>query len=233
MFSNFKTSCKNFLLKLQLHRVFYFLVRPSLLLSNTLKFSKWISDNKTEKNKKYLNFLYREDLYQFVNENNISNQPLLYLEFGVFKGDSIKWWLSCNNNIESAFYGFDTFEGLPESWGDYKKGDFDATIPNISDTRVQFVKGLFQDTLPGFLGQLNSNKKIIVHIDADLFSSTLYVLTTLRPFLKKDDIILFDEFFVPNDEFSAFEIFCRSFYIKYELLGATNNYFRVAIKLTN
>lgn len=68
-------------------------------------------------------------------------------------------------------------------------------------------------------------------MDADLFSSTLYVLTSLAPFLKSGDIIIFDEFNVPNHEFLAFEAFINSYYFEYEVLGAVNNYYNLAVKI--
>ena len=42
---------------------------------------------------------------------------------------------------------------------------------------------------------------------------------------KSGDIILFDEFNVPNHEYSVFKIFNESFYIDFELIGAVNNYY--------
>ena len=36
---------------------------------------------------------------------------------------------------------------------------------------------------------LLSDKRLVINIDADLYTSTLYVLTMLAPYLKKDDII--------------------------------------------
>jgi hypothetical protein len=68
-------------------------------------------------------------------------------------------------------------------------------------------------------------------LDADLFSSTLYALTTLHPFIKKDDILIFDEFNVPTHEFKAFMDYVDSYYIQYEILAAVNNYFQVAIRI--
>ena len=231
MLSRFKTKCKNLLLKANIHKALAFLIRPALLISNTIKLSKWIARNVNETNRSAMNFSRREDHYGAIYNSEIQNTEILYLEFGVFKGESITWWIMNNSNPGSRFYGFDTFEGLPEKWGNYSKGDFYSAIPNITDTRLKFIKGLFQDTLPGFLKRVELNKRLLIHLDADLFSSTLYVLTSMAPFLKKGDIILFDEFNVPNDEFSAFEIFCRSYYINYELLSATRNYFQVGIKL--
>ena len=70
-------------------------------------------------------------------------------------------------------------------------------------------------------------------MDADLYSSTIFVLTQLVPFLNKDDIIIFDEFGVPMHEFRAFQDFFNSFYMKFELLSATNNYLQIAIKLVS
>ena len=68
-------------------------------------------------------------------------------------------------------------------------------------------------------------------MDADLFSSTLFVLTSLANYLKEGDIVMFDEFNVPNHEFMAFKYFTESYYIKFELIGAVNNYYQVAFKV--
>ena len=137
-----------------------------------------------------------------------------------------------NKNVNSKFYGFDTFEGLPESWGTYAKGDMNANLPGIEDTRIKFVKGLFQNTLFDFIDSHRiGNCKMIIHLDSDLFSSTLFALTTLARFLKKDDIIIFDEFNVPNHEYFAFKVFTESFYVKYELIAAVNNYYQSAFRI--
>ena len=73
---------------------------------------------------------------------------------------------------------------------------------------------------------------MIVHIDADLYSATLFVLTSIYPFLKKNDIIIFDEFNVANHEFKAFMAFVDAFYFKYEVIGAANNFYQLAIKVS-
>ena len=64
--------------------------------------------------------------------------------------ESIECFAKLNTSPESRFYGFDTFEGLPE---DYivssrtvlKKETFSTggIFPQIDDSRVKFFKGLF------------------------------------------------------------------------------------------
>lgn len=69
-------------------------------------------------------------------------------------------------------------------------------------------------------------------LDADLYSATLYTLTTIAPFLKKGDILFFDEFAVPTHEFKAFNDFSRSFTIDLKLIAAANNYYFSAFKVS-
>jgi O-methyltransferase len=210
----------------------------SLTFSNTLYLSKWISQQskavlmndfftwKRDHTKRYQ--LYNEVLKMIDAESSFN-----YLEFGVYRGESFRWWLENAQNKENKYWGFDTFEGLPEDWGVYKKGEMSAEMPHNTDSRGMYVKGLFHQSLPEFLkkNELNPNKRNIIHLDADLFSSTLMVLSTLAPYLKKGDILFFDEFNVPNHEFFAYKIFTESFYVKTKLLGAVNNYYQVAMMI--
>jgi O-methyltransferase len=217
-----------------------FLKGPLLFVSNLMSLGKWIAEHRHEAG---LNDFFaprreyskRFKLYEYVQSvYNLKEEPINYLEFGVCGGYSFKWWVEGNIHPESRFYGFDTFEGLPEKWGVfYKRGDMLADVPVIPDDRAEFVKGLFQDTLFGFLQShpLKEDKRKIIHMDADLFSSTLFVLTTLAPLLRKGDILLFDEFNVPNHEFHAFKSFTESYYAKVKLIGAVNNYYQVAMEI--
>lgn len=56
-------------------------------------------------------------IYENINKDIIKDDPIDYLEFDVYKGDSIKKWLQINKNPEPRFFGFDSFEGLPEDFG--------------------------------------------------------------------------------------------------------------------
>jgi hypothetical protein len=68
-------------------------------------------------------------------------------------------------------------------------------------------------------------------MDADLYTSTLFVLTTVSPYLRKGDIILFDEFNVPMHEFKAFSEWVKSYYINYQVIAAVNNFYQIAIRI--
>lgn len=175
----------------------------------------------------------RYDMYHYLLKKEKLDSAIDYLEFGVAFGLSFKWWVENNKSPESRFWGFDTFEGLPEDFNFMKKSEMstEGKIPQLDDCRHIFFKGLFQDTLPDFLKSYNPGKRKVINLDADLYSSTLFVLASIAPYLNKGDIILFDEFGVPMHEFRAFEDFFNSFYIKYEVLSAVNNYFQIAIKI--
>ena len=178
----------------------------------------------------------RFTLYEEISKaEKLYTEPVDYFEFGVCGGFSFKWWLGHNTNSGSRFYGFDTFEGLPESFGSFEKGSMAVTLESlqIDDSRAAFYKGLFQDTLIPFLNDYKSERKKLIHLDADLFSSTLFSLSQLYRFLQEGDILLFDEFAVPKHEFMAFKIFTESFYVNYEVIGAANNYLFLAVKIKN
>jgi O-methyltransferase len=228
---------KGILLLIRPHLYLGWLRRFLLTTYNVISLSKWVSqqDKKDIYNDFYSPFRKyskRYDLYEYVlHKINLENEAIDYLEFGVCEGHSFRWWLSKCTNPQSRFYGFDTFEGLPEKWGPYQKGEMFSHMPEINDDRGKFIKGLFQDTLPDFIlnNNLNNGKRKLIHLDADLFSSTLFTLGTLAPYLKKGDILIFDEFNVPNHEFFAFKMFADAYYLKTRLLGAVNNYFQTIL----
>jgi hypothetical protein len=229
---------KSLFLKWNLHKV----VQPfSLGLKNAVfmaDMSAWRNDHPV---KGYNDFYQdtweysrRYNLYEaIVQQEGLTNAPIDYLEFGVAGGVSFKWWLQQNQHEASRFYGFDTFEGLPEDWGPFGKGTMAHSLESlqITDLRSTFYKGLFQHTLLPFLEGYKPGKRKLIHLDADLFSASIFVLTQLYRFLQPGDILLFDEFVVPQHEFLAFKIFTESFYVNYEVIGAANNYLFVAVKI--
>lgn len=177
-------------------------------------------------------FLYKDVLDHF----DLSSKPVHYFEFGVASGASFKWWLENSRHADSHFYGFDTFEGLPEDWGGfYQKGAMSHGIPQVNDERAKFFKGLFQDTLVPFIQDHQALMRLpvrkVIHLDADLFTSTLFTLSQFYPYLQKGDVLIFDEFSVANHEFKALDLFEEAFYVKCKPLFAQNNFYQLAMEV--
>lgn len=229
---------KSLFIKLRLHTVFHPFTGLFLNLVYLTRFSQWAHSNKKIEYNDFFkgwrwNYSKRYAMYKWVIEKEGLTGPLTYLEFGVASGKSFDWFMSQNSDADSRFFGFDTFDGLPEDWGPFKKGAFSNNneMPLIKDYRGKYLKGLFQQTVPEFISQFDNSRRNILMMDADLWSATLYVLTSFAPFLKKGDIIFFDEFVVPTHEFKAFLDFTQSYYVNLELIAAANNYYFVAFKV--
>jgi len=180
----------------------------------------------------------RDVLYRHVNDTILKNRPIDYLEFGVFFGDSFRQWMQINTRPESRFVGFDSFEGLPEDWeaGNRKKGEFNrnGNIPVITDPRGSFVKGWFNQTLEPFLaanaGTFGQGRQLVLHMDADLYSSTLYVLTTLNRIIRRGTVLVFDDF-QARDDFAALHEFTRAAGWNWRILGARKGLGKLAAVL--
>jgi hypothetical protein len=146
----------------------------------------------------------------------------------------LRWWVENNQHPESSFVGFDSFEGLPEDWDGWPKGAFstEGQLPEISDPRCSFVKGLFQNTLPGWLSARDFARRTVLNLDADLYSSTLMVLTQLLPKLKTDDILIFDEFGSYLHEYRAFSDATTAYQKRFVPVARTHHWGVVALKTT-
>jgi O-methyltransferase len=213
-------------------------IKPSYyvdFINGLFKLGYWIKKYKNNS----INFKNIFDFYKYINDRILENCPIDLFEFGVYKGDSLKKWLQINSNPQSRFFGFDSFSGLPEDWkhlgGKTPKGTFDVKgiLPDIKDNRVRFVKGYFQDTLSDFLTkEYTIGNRIVIHCDADLYSSTLYVLATMHRLIIPGTIIIFDEFNSVIDEFRAFSDYISSFRRRFKLLASAEPFFtRVAIEI--
>jgi hypothetical protein len=159
----------------------------------------------------------------------------LVVEFGVGSGHTMR---QCTNILKTRFpgksfkvRGFDWFKGLPEAWVYTRdpnivaapQGAFsqNGLIPNIEG--VEYYVGLFEDTLPAFV-EKEAEPLALVHIDCDLYSSTKTVLESIRPYLVKDTIIAFDEWYYLHNstyddhEAKAFLEFVDKYQIAYEFV---------------
>tara|TARA_Y100001935_G_C17139254_1_gene424652 strand:+ start:83 stop:787 length:705 start_codon:yes stop_codon:yes gene_type:complete len=148
--------------------------------------------------------------------NNNKSSENLYLEFGVFKGESINLFGKFLKQHNLKIYGFDSFEGLEEEWNmnDYNpigRFSLNKKKPKVLEN-VNLIVGKVQDTLDEFLKGKKNKKIIFAHLDMDTYTPTKYTLNKIKPYLQSGSVILFDEFYgFPNwkqHEFKAFtEIF--------------------------
>jgi len=148
----------------------------------------------------------------------IDGACVTYIEFGVYQGDSISYFCSRNQNANSKFLGLDSFEGLPESWAGNPIGYFTTSgaFPELKDSRVLFIKGYFNETWGKLFPEISGRTNLLVHFDADLYSSTLFALTKMD-ILRQEYYAIFDEF--SGDEVRALSDYLISYGAKVEFLA--------------
>jgi hypothetical protein len=176
----------------------------------------------------------RTELYRYVHETYVKGDALDYLEFGVFKGDSIREWTSLNKHEGSRFFGFDSFEGLPETWRPGQEAGYfrvDGAVPRIDDPRVQFVKGWFEETIPHFAREFSTKNRLLLHLDADLYGSTMLPLVYFAPFMSKGTLLIFDEFYDREHEFKALQDWQRICRKQFQIVAEMQNYGRICAEL--
>lgn len=159
----------------------------------------------------------------------------LNMEFGVADGDSI-----CNfaQGIQNKFYGFDSFEGLPEDWKQgYGRGKFQRDgMPQVPKN-VELIQGWYEDTLPLFAAREDMQGKTadFIHIDCDLYTSTKTVFNNIGRFIRSGTVIAFDEYFNYSgwqfDEYKAFQEFVQENGIQYKYLAYVDRNSQVCIKI--
>jgi O-methyltransferase len=146
----------------------------------------------------------------------ISNVNGDIAEAGVYRGFSAK--IICEGKKDKSVHLFDTFAGLPEP-GEFdspilKQGNFKASLDTLEKdfsvySNVKFYKGLMSDTIK----LVPTIKFCFVHLDVDLYESTLDGLRYFYNNMKTGGVILghdyprfsgvkkaFDEFFEDKPE---------------------------------
>lgn len=208
-------------------------VAPLFLLDKPIQIIKWCRFVESCDCPLFPN---RESLYEYIEKAILGGAPVDYLEFGVAGGDSLRCWLELNSHPESRFWGFDSFEGLPDDWSPSRpKGTFTqrGRPPKLHDPRVRFEIGLFQDTLPRFLHAFHPQRQVIIHNDSDLYSATLYTLTKLDSSVSDGTIIIFDEFWDAAHEFRAFMDYVAAYRRTFSVIAGTRRFGQVAVVLRN
>lgn len=123
---------------------------------------------------------------------SLASRGRMALEFGVYEGASLSE--IAKERGDGQVYGFDSFEGLPETWrSGFPEGRFAVDrLPHIDGAAL--VTGWFDRSLPEFLAR-HPGPVDFVHIDCCLYSATATVLILLEPRIVPGTVLLFDEFF--------------------------------------
>jgi hypothetical protein len=157
-----------------------------------------------------------------------------YMEFGVFTGGTMRYM--AKRLPQAAFHGFDSFEGLPEAWGGFNLGkrafDVGGHLPQVP-SNVTLYKGWFNKTLPVWC-ESHPSPIAFMHIDCDLYSSTVDILKILAGHMQPGTIILFDEYFNypgwERHEYKAWQEFVRDYAVTYDYIGYARQQVAVRIK---
>ena len=153
----------------------------------------------------------------------------LYLELGVYYGSSLD---IIADSAPGMVHGFDSFEGLPESWfvGSEKgplavepSGAYTTkgVLPNQRENAAIHV-GWFEETLPAFLDR-HAGDVAFMNVDCDIYSSTRTIFENLSERLRPGSIIVFDEYFCYPEwrqhEYKAFQEYIASSPYSYEYIA--------------
>lgn len=151
-----------------------------------------------------------------VSAENTENIVGDIAEVGVYRGGSAK--IICETTKKQV-YLFDTFEGLPrigreDDTAQFRKGEYNASYDDVKNylkeyANIQFHKGLFPNTAT----PVKNKQFSLVHLDVDIYESTLRGLEFFYPRMSEGGIIIshdytcavgvkkaFDEFFKNKPE---------------------------------
>jgi hypothetical protein len=92
---------------------------------------------------------------------------------------------------------------------------------------VEFLKQIHEELAP-------LHRRLVIYLDADLYSSTLYVLTSFAPHLKAGDLLVLDDFASvrsPTCVFRALMDFRAAYGVRYTPLASSSPHALVALRV--
>ena len=132
-----------------------------------------------------------------------------YLEFGVYQGASL---ICAHDALRAAgleevrLFGFDSFEGLPETTEDADvwlrgqfRSDYEFTVERLREAgvdldRTLLVRGFFEDSLTSELCERENIRRAgVIMLDCDLYTSTVEALAFCRPLIRDVAFLFFDD----------------------------------------
>jgi O-methyltransferase len=156
--------------------------------------------------------------------------PPVFFEFGCHSGRTFSAAVNAARYLQlndAQFYAFDSFVGLPET-DSYEDGIFQTgsfctnrtDFLNIVKKKTGLIvdeknihEGFYSETLTSKL-QDRMPKVGVVHIDVDLYSSTVDVLNFIKPLLVVGTVLVFDDWYcfspgANKGELRAVKEFCE------------------------
>lgn len=128
-------------------------------------------------------------------------------EAGVFLGGTAIVMLSASPGKQ--LHLFDTFAGLPHEEGKFETGEWEGSIPNVKRNlaeyadRIDFHAGLF----PESAAELEHLRFSCVHLDLDLYDSTLAALEWFWPRMVSGGILVSHDYPLSDGVVKAFHEF--------------------------
>ena len=133
-----------------------------------------------------------------------------YYEFGIYRGYT--FWTAQQlarqlNLRQMRFFGFDSFEGLPEpdknEKDEFLKGEYSCSREYVEGNldnhgvdwaRTNLIEGYFSESLkPEIKTKLSMKPAAVILVNCDLYSSTNDVLGFVEDLLQDKTIIMFDD----------------------------------------
>jgi len=212
----FKNNIKSHFIKQKLKSLFYLIFDRNLY-------------------KAHKSYLFTDEQLKFthileaINYIRIAELPNSYFEFGCHSARTFSAAARSARYLkmrDMEFYAFDSFEGLPEvvkkDDGFFKTSSFSTNMTDFLRLlkknsglvlpKSNCIKGYYKDSLTSeVLSELP--KAGVIHIDVDLYSSTVEVLRFIKPLMVYGTVLIFDDWycFPPGEskgEKRAFEEFC-------------------------
>lgn len=179
----------------------------------------------------------RERLWKYA--VTLLEQKSRIIELGVYKGYSINCLADYSHMKDIDIWGFDTFEGLTESWfgtsfylGSYSN---DGQLPKTRST-VTLQKGDLSNTLPNFL-KANDRKISLIHFDLDSRNITFTALNLLNSVIKDSTLLIFDEYHgfpsFENGEKAAWKDFALQENLSWRYLAFSNQQALIEVSKSN
>ena len=170
---------------------------------------------------------------QVINCNNKSKRPQRHshlnhalrkvkitghvMEFGVYQGTTLK--IISDYFPNQTVWGFDSFEGLPEPWfmkssqsgprhptGKFAldKEEMLSVVNQFAGRNVKLIPGWFNQSIVPWMNNTPGPVSFL-HIDCDLYSSTLDILNLLNDRIVPGTVIVFDEMY-PWNNFDQYDL---------------------------